>query len=572
MRLWISKSAAGVALAVAMAGAGCRSTSSSTSASAVAAPAGVLGEVVNAAASLRIAKAHAQYAAGVIHALNDEPEKALEAYRQAALADLGDETLVLEVARRFAQAKQPDKALEILSRATARGDASAEIWALQGFLLNLEGRESEAAASNRKAIEKSPDLLAGYRNLYFSLVQKGKEQEAEAVLDRAASQAEVSPEFSLGLAELYANLGVRSNEKKQALDNKALEVLARVEQLPLESPGLRLALAEQLFTLGAQERAAEAYHRLLETLPENGNNPVRDRVHARLSEIYLRAEDHTRAVEQLEAILKSNPANMQAHYFLGNIAMEQRKPIEAVEHLRRAIVLNPELEQAYYDLANAQVAAEQPSDALATLDDARKRFPQNFLSEFLRAVAYIRQKSYDQAVKLFGAAEILAQASDPKRLNHFFYFQYGAAAERDGDFTTAEKHFRKALTLNPDFHEAQNYLGYMWAERGTNLTEALELIEKAVKAEPDNEAYLDSLGWVLFQLGKPAESLPHILRAIELSKEPDATLLEHLGDVHFALKDGDKAREAWEKSLAVEDKTEVRAKLEKLRAQPEHAP
>ena len=63
----------------------------------------------------------------------------------------------------------------------------------------------------------------------------------------------------------------------------------------------------------------------------------------------------------------------------------------------------------------------------------------------------------------------------------------------------------------------------MWAERGENLQEALAMIEKAVKFEPKNAAFLDSLGWVLFKLNKPEEALPHMLKSIEFNDEPDAT-------------------------------------------------
>ena len=77
-----------------------------------------------------------------------------------------------------------------------------------------------------------------------------------------------------------------------------------------------------------------------------------------------------------------------------------------------------------------------------------------------------------------------------------------------------------------------NYMGYMWAEHGMKLDQAKALIEKAIKAEPKNAAYLDSLGWVLFKLNQPKEALGHILKAVELSEEPDPTLLDHLGDIY----------------------------------------
>src|SRR3989449_7465043 len=102
----------------------------------------------------------------------------------------------------------------------------------------------------------------------------------------------------------------------------------------------------------------------------------------------------------------------------------------------------------------------------------------------------------------------------------------------------------------------------MWAEHGIHLDKARELIERALKAEPKNAAYLDSLGWVLFKLNQPKEALGHLLKAIELSKEPDATVFDHLGDVYAALKEPDKAREAWRKSLDLEASDQVKKKLQ----------
>src|SRR4029077_15474753 len=97
-----------------------------------------------------------------------------------------------------------------------------------------------------------------------------------------------------------------------------------------------------------------------------------------------------------------------------------------------------------------------------------------------------------------------------KRLMDSFYFQFGAACERAGDFAQSEKYFEKCLDLAPNFSQAQNYLGYMWAERGEKLDRARDLIEKALKAEPKNAAYLDSMGWVLFKLQRPKEALDYL--------------------------------------------------------------
>ena len=157
----------------------------------------------------------------------------------------------------------------------------------------------------------------------------------------------------------------------------------------------------------------------------------------------------------------------------------------------------------------------------------------------------------------------------------FFYFQAGAAYERNKDFEQAARYFTKSLEIKPDFAEAMNYLGYMWAERGENLDKAKELIEKAVTAEPENAAFLDSMGWVLFQMGKAHESLPWLLKSIEntsVEKEDDPTLFEHLGDVYFKLDDLRNARVQYEKAVKIEAKPEIVKKLnavqERLRKTP----
>ncbi|HZQ48500.1 MAG TPA: tetratricopeptide repeat protein, partial [Verrucomicrobiae bacterium] len=169
---------------------------------------------------------------------------------------------------------------------------------------------------------------------------------------------------------------------------------------------------------------------------------------------------------------------------------------------------------------------------------------------------------YTNALSRFTSAEVIARATEPARLNKYFYFEQGSTYERKGDLDQAEQCFEKSLALEPDFPEALNYLGYMLAERGIKLSHAHELIEKAVKLQPKSAAYVDSLGWVLYKLDRPQEALAQIQKAIALSEEVDPTLYDHLGDIYAALKEPGKARDAWRKSLAVEPNDQIRKKLD----------
>ena len=497
---------------------------------------------------------------GVVHEVNDEPDAALEEYYQAATADAGDEALVLEVSRRLLQKKQPEKALELLVRASALPNASGAIYARLGLVYSQLGKNEQAIAADRAAIKRTPDALAGYQNLFFNLLQLKQEAEALKLLDEAAKQPAADAEFFLGLSELCQNLALQAPSMKDKADARALAALNHAEKLDPADPALRLKLADGFAALGANDQAAELYLELLKKLPDVPF--VRERVHARLADIYLRGSDHKRASEQLEAVVREDPTNPQAYFFLGSLAFEDKRLAEAADYFSKSILLNPDFEPAYRELAYAQIDLNKTSEALETLDKARKRFPQSFRLEYLTGLAFSRQKGWAEALRHYTAAEVIAQGSEPRALDELFYFQFGAACERSGDLAQAEKYFQKCLQLKPDFDEALNYLGYMWAEHDMKLEQAHELIEKAVKAEPKNAAYLDSLGWVLFKLKQPKEALDYILKAVELSESPDPTVFDHLGDIYAALQQPDKARESWRKSLALEANEDVRKKLE----------
>jgi len=518
-------------------------------------------EMAEERAIARTSEAHALYARGVIHEMNDEQAAANEDYYRAALADPGNDFLILEVSRRFLENKQPDKAVEIVTRAAAQPQAKGEIHARLGLIYAQLGKTNQAVSADRQAILKSPDSLDGYQNLFLLYLRMKQPQQALSVLDEAASRPGPGAEFLVAVAEMYSGFGLGAPAQKEATKAKALALLKRADQLNPTSPALRLKLADAFNLLGETNRAARLYLELLKRLPDAPT--VRERVRANLAEIYLQGKDHKLAAEQLEAIIREDPTNPQAYYFLGRFALEANKPAEAADDFSKMVLLSPEFEPAYYLLAMAQIDINKPDEAVATLEKARQKFQPSFALEFWTATALSRQKKYAEALKHYTAAEVMAKASkDTTQLDERFYFEVGATCERKGDYDEAEKYFDKCLTLAPDFAEAQNYLGYMWAEHGIKLDKAKDLIEKAVKAQPKNAAYLDSMAWVLFKMNQPKDALTYALKAVELCEPPDATLFDHVGDIYAALNQVDKAREAWRKSVELEANPEVRKKLE----------
>jgi Flp pilus assembly protein TadD len=130
----------------------------------------------------------------------------------------------------------------------------------------------------------------------------------------------------------------------------------------------------------------------------------------------------------------------------------------------------------------------------------------------------------------------------------YLLFLRGALADRQKHSELAEPFFRQALDLDPSNAMTLNYLGYMLADKGIRLPEALKLIRKAVELEPMNGAYLDSLGWAYFKLGEFELAEENLRQAVERD-QTDPTVHDHLGDLYEKTGRIRLAAAQWELSL-----------------------
>jgi tetratricopeptide (TPR) repeat protein len=502
----------------------------------------------------------AHYAAGISYEWNLEDEQAVKQFNDAALADPSNEYLVIKVAERFLKNKQVDKAVTVLARSARRPGASALLLSCLARADLQAGKTRQALAASRRSIQRQPDAFDGYEcqvEVFFHNNQPG---EALRTLNRAAKSIRPDPPALVALGGLYA-VYLKAQPKDAATKTNTIAFLDRVARMNFSSPRLWQSLADTYGQIDQPKKAAAIYDKLLSETPEP--SAMREALHEKLAFIYFQAEDKTNATKQLEAIVRDNPTRCpRAWFLLGELAFEDDNLAEASEDYENALHWDPGIEEAWYKLALVQIALRRTDDAFKTLDAARARFPKTFLSEFYNGVASLRVKNYAEAVRHFNAAEALGLAADPGLLDYRFYFQFGAACERNQEYKRADEYLQKCIHLSPDFGEALNYLGYMLADRGEQLPRARALIEKAVQLEPKNGAYLDSLGWVLFKQNQPQQALPWVLKAVELSPEPDATVLDHLGEIYMALRQPAKAVEAWKKSLSIESNPDVKKKLD----------
>jgi tetratricopeptide (TPR) repeat protein len=391
-------------------------------------------------------------------------------------------------------------------------------------------------------------------------VQQGRTNAARTVLQKAATRTNAPPEYLVGLVELLARFHHQKLFTEEENRSDTLRLLDAAAAGKSENPLIVQRIADLYLLHSQPEKAEPIYAGLLE------KHPSIPGLRERLANIYIRTDQNDKAARLLEEIRREKPTDPTTYFFLGSIAYENKDYDKAAENYSTALRLNPDFEPLYYDLAGVHLARQQPAEALALLERARRKFKTNFTLEFYAGIAQGMMEDWKQALAHFNSAEIIARSSEPQRLNHIYYYQLGSAYERSGDLSQAVAALKKALELQPNYSDALNYLGYMWADRGENLEEARTMIERAVQIEPDNAAFLDSLAWVLYKLKKPEEALAPMEKAVKLTEEPDQTLLDHLGDILADLNRLDEAREAYRGALAVKPDEKIQEKLDRLLA------
>ncbi|MEO6519199.1 MAG: hypothetical protein ABIO17_09440, partial [Pseudoxanthomonas sp.] len=298
---------------------------------------------------------------------------------------------------------------------------------------------------------------------------------------------------------------------------EARQVLAGLTDSAVLAPPLRLAIAAEYDALGDPRQAAA-------TLARGSQD---NQTYGLRASLLAKAED-TLTLTLLYDELRKDAGNPdpQRRMLVGQIAQFLKRPQEALAWYR-GVPAGPQRTEARLRTANVLFELGRKNEAFAEVralqgdasadDDARRGA---YLLE-----AELKQKEDDDAGEIDVLARGLAAYPDDNAL----LYARGLAWERRDSIDRAEADLRRILVTDPENIAALNALGYTLADRTTRYQEALELIDRARAAEPDEPAIIDSYGWVLYRLGRTADALVELRRAFTLQK--DAEIAAHIAEV-----------------------------------------
>jgi tetratricopeptide (TPR) repeat protein len=514
---------------------------------------GVLGKE-----QVEFSKALAHYVSGLIHRSNEKYTEALEDWEKTVQLDPERRELRDLVLQEYLRRGEHKKVISILEPELKRRPKSFPYWTLLAISYRTDKQLEKAEMAAEKAIQLDPNKLPAYQVLFESAIEAQDLKQARKVLDRAARQNSTEYQFWIQLAELYTALGGR--DASLALQKeKVIAFYEKAIKLEPEDTSVLLTVADYYSINQHLPAAIDLYKRVLE------KQPNAESVRIKLAITQVLNGDRASALATLKQVVEKEPLRFQVFTLMGELLEEQKDFDGAMANYRLSLSANNNQLTPHLKIVLLELRRKNLQSALSELNAAREKFPTTAQVSYFYGLVHSELKEYDKAVKYFEESEAMAKVSNPELLDGAFYYYYAAGLERNGEFDRAVQLFQKVMELNPDYSDAYNYVGYMYAEKNLKLDEALQLVEKALAYEPDNGAYLDSLGWIYYRMGRFKEALEQLQKAAEAIKD-DSVIFEHLGDVYEKLGDTANAAKHYQRALELDAQNKtIAGKLETLK-------
>jgi tetratricopeptide (TPR) repeat protein len=446
-------------------------------------------------------------------------------------------------AQRDADQIRAISALEI-ARANTTPDLSLDLTLARLYM--TRDRSADAVPLLRRILDEQPSFDDGWLLLSSALEESGHGDEAADALLQALEQKPSLVRARVQLAELY------EHQRRWA---QAAETWGNVQEANQRNTTIAARRASALLNAGKPADARSVVNEALKLQPGD----------AQLSYLLAQSERDLGNLDAAETIARqlktSRPEDVRGVYLLAQILESRGRYQEVVD------LLTPEIARLNSDDQSPQAALLLDTQGLALQELQRH---DQAIDAFKKAVERAPDEPTRHAVLIQGltaanhSAEAIAAAEAARKKfpdDSGILFQLGAAFDRSGRRADAERAFRDLIAQDPLDANALNYLGYMFAEHATQLDEAVSLIERALRVEPDNPSFLDSLGWAYVQQGKLDLADPPLTRAAE--KQPkNSVIQEHLGDLRLKQDRPADAIAAWKRSLDGDGDSIDRAKIQ----------
>lgn len=348
------------------------------------------------------------------------------------------------------------------------------------------------------------------------------------------------------LAENNKNLQARLFEvevlHRSGRPDKAIKRMAVLVEEDKTNERLRMQYARLLADQDLQ-KAREQFDLLASTRPMD-----EDLLLSRALVNY-RLNDRVQAQDQFEQLLFLKRHTDTADFYLGELALANKEEGKALEHYRR-VENGTEYLPATVRILNLMIQQNQRLEAQRWIAQQRRSHPELAVRLYLIEADILLQQN-DAVRSLAALNEAVQRNPDKAEL----YYARSLLLDKQGDKKAAESDLRFVLQAQPDNVDALNALGYILSSDMSRLQEAQQLVSRALALRPDEPAIMDSMGWILYHMGRSDEALLRLKRAFELYQNDEVAA--HLGEVLWSVNKKTEADKVWKQGLKIKPDSEA---------------
>jgi tetratricopeptide (TPR) repeat protein len=479
---------------------------------------------------------------GRLYRVDNQLLKAEQEFKQAAQLSPDNEEAVSMLAYLYNDEGDSAKAAALLNQ-VPEAQRTSKLYATLGYSYEQQKDYPQAVAAYKKAVDMDRDNLDAMRGLAQNLLNNNQ---PDAALEQFKQIADADPHdvhTLMSMAEIYR----REGKFEQALDSlkKADAEVQDSEEVPYNEAVIYQAQ-------GRFDDAIQVLQSLLtKTEKADGNYNSQQRSNRsvfleRLGSIYRDTGHYQEAVDTFRKMTALGDDSASRGYGeMIDTLRDAKRWDEATRVAQEAVQKLPKDKDLKAALAGQFADTGKPDEGVALLKNMLNGSPDDRVVYIQLANLYSRLRRWPEAEQAIAKAEAMSTRPEDKDTAIFIA---GSIYERQKKYPEAEEMFKKVIADDRNNAAALNYLGYMLADRNTRLEEALGYIRKAVQIDPQNGAYLDSLGWAYYRLGNYSLAEENLRKAVDRMQN-DPTVLEHMGDLMQKTDRLKLATVYWERAL-----------------------
>jgi len=479
---------------------------------------------------------------GHLYRVDNQPKKAEEIFRKVLQTDPNSNVGLANLAEINIQQGAYDQAIDDLSK-IPEADMTPQLMGMLGYSYSQTQQFSKAIEIYEKALAQDPDNTNLRRYYAEALLSAGKSTAARGELQKILKS---EPEDGL----TYKRLAIIDREEGRFDD--ARQELEKAKSLSPDDLEIPFQQAQLESTVGNNDKAIDILKGLVKqsenptgqyTVPEANNRAL---FLERLGMAYRDQQKFPQAMDTFKQIQALGPTQgPRAGMLIIETLRMQHEPEKAMAEAEGAVKAYPKDQDLTILHATMLGEAGHVDEAVAQLQALLTHRPIDRSIYITIAQVNLQAKRFDAAEQAIQKALDLSPTPEEQE---YALFVQGSIYERQKKYDQAEETFKKVLSVNPLNSNASNYLGYMLADRGVRLEESVKYIQKALELEPGNGAYLDSLGWAYFKMGRyDLAEMPLEKAATKIQNDP--TIHEHLGHLYLRMGKTAMAEEEWQRAL-----------------------